>query len=307
MVKRILILGSSGLVGAALQRQLSTKGTEVVCFDIRADGAARGNILDRAQLARAMHGIDGVIHLAAVSRVLWGEQNPELCWTTNVEGIHNTLELSSESASSPWVIFASSREVYGQPDRLPASEDCPLRPVNIYGRSKLAGERLVSDAQRDGIRACTVRLSNVFGSILDHSDRVVPAFTRAAALGHQLRIDGDDHMFDFTHVDDVARGIVALTELLASECRAPPPIHFVSGVSTTLGELAQLSIRIAHSGASIRQAAPRDFDVARFVGDPTRARSLLHWRPQVDLAVGLAAMIQAFRDSACNTKTRETA
>jgi UDP-glucose 4-epimerase len=239
--------------------------------------------------------------------VLWGEQNPELCWMTNVEGIRNTLEFSNETASSPWVIFASSREVYGQPDRLPVSEDCPLRPVNIYGRSKLAGEQLVEEAQRDGIRACTIRLSNVFGSIADHSDRVVPAFARAAALGHELRVDGAEHMFDFTHVDDVARGIVALTELLASDCSVPPPIHFVSGISTTLAELAQLSIRIAQSGATIRQAIPRDFDVARFVGDPTRASCLLHWRSQLDLEKGLAAMIQAFRDTECNDKTREIA
>jgi nucleoside-diphosphate-sugar epimerase len=202
-----------------------------------------------------------------------------------------------QSARKPWLIFASSREVYGQPDVLPANEDSPLRPVNIYGSSKVEGERLVTEAQRAGLRACIIRLSNVFGSTTDHADRVVPAFARAAAFGAEMRVDGLDHTFDFTHLDDVTRGIVALIELLGSTESPPPPIHFVSGRPTTLGELAILAARIGQSGSVARSAPPRDFDVARFFGDPSRAKSLLGWQPLVGLEDGLARLIQAFRDT----------
>lgn len=307
MTHRLLITGSSGLIGSALAPALSARGIEVTLLDINAGGATRGDVRDRERVRRAISGVDGVIHLAAVSRVVWGERDPELCWSTNVVGLKNVLEACAWSPVRPWVIFASSREVYGQPESLPVTEDCPLRPVNVYGRSKVEGERLVDAARRDGLRACTIRLSNVFGSSTDHADRVVPAFARAAAFGQELRVDGADNTFDFTHRDDVVRGIVAQVELLASGGQAPPPIHLVSGSPTTLEQLATMAIRIAATGATLRHAPPRDFDVARFFGSPARAEVLLGWRPQIRLEHGLARLIAAFRDARDEVGTQEIA
>jgi nucleoside-diphosphate-sugar epimerase len=237
-----------------------------------------------------------VIHLAAVSRVIWGEREPELCRATNVGGLRNVLEAAASAPRRPWIIFASSREVYGQPEQFPTDEDCPAQPVNVYGRSKVEGELLVEAARRAGLRACTVRLSNVFGSTTDHADRVVPAFARGAASGHELRVDGADHTFDFTHVDDVAAGLAAVVDLLADGGTPPPPIHFVSGVPTTLDQLAQLAIRLSGSPSTIRYAPPRDFDVVRFFGSTLRAEHVLGWTARVSLAAGLRRLIQDFRD-----------
>lgn len=227
--------------------------------------------------------------------MIWGERQPDVCWSTNVDGLRNVLECAASSSRQSWVIFASSREVYGQPTELPVSEDAPLQPVNIYGRSKVEGEALVRVAQRDGIRACIIRLSNVFGSIDDHADRVVPAFARAASRGDELRVDGADHTFDFTYIDDVVSRIVALARLLRDQGAPPPPIHFVNGVPTTLLELAQLAIHLAGSDSAVRPAPPRDFDVARFYGSAARAQRLLNWNPTVPLKVGLQRLIEAFR------------
>ena len=204
------------------------------------------------------------------------------------------LEAAGQLAVKPWVIFASSREVYGQPELLPADEETPLRPVNVYARTKVAGEQLIAEAQHRGLRACVIRLSNVYGSTQDHPDRVVPAFARAALLGQPLRIDGCDHTFDFTHISDVVQGIAALVELLDRGAAPPPPIHFVSGVPTTLGELATLAIDIAQSDSTVTHAPPRDFDVAKFHGCPGRAQSLLGWSPRTSLRQGLAALINDF-------------
>lgn len=302
---RILITGSSGLVGTSLVSALRMAGVAVGEFDLRACGENFGDVRDRSRVRKAVEGIDGIIHLAAVSRVVWGEKTPELCWSTNVEGLRNVLDAAMDSARSPWVIFASSREVYGQPDQLPAIEDAPLRPVNVYGRSKLAGELLVAEARRAGARACTIRLSNVYGSIRDHADRVVPAFARAAANGDQLRVDGFENTFDFTHVADVTRGVMALVELLNAHTSTPPPIHFVTGRQTTLGELANLAVRLGHSSSTIRASAPRDFDVARFVGDPSRARAVLGWEPTTPLEDGVAQLICAFREARVSAELQE--
>lgn len=305
MTQRVLITGSSGLVGAALTSALRDRGLDVVWLDLRASGKARGDVRDRQRMHDAAASVDGIVHLAAISRVAWGQQDPELCWETNVDGLRNALDAAASCPQAPWLVFASSREVYGQPESLPVTEAAPRRPVNIYGRTKLEGERLVAAGRRSGVRACTVRLSNVYGSTEDHADRVIPSFAHASALGAELRVDGLDRTFDFTHVDDVVRGFVTLIEILRRGASLPPPIHFVSGRPTSLGELARLAARLGHRGSPIRPGRPRDFDVSRFVGDPSRARRLLRWEPSIPLEEGVARLVEEFRELIAGGEVQE--
>lgn len=292
----ILVTGSAGLVGTALAAHLQRRGLRIRTLDLRdPTHANRGDVRDPETVRRVISGCSGIVHLAAVSRVIWGEQDPATCRTTNIDGTRLVLDAALGSPARPWVIFASSREVYGQPPRLPVTEDAALAPINVYGHTKVAGERLVSEARSLGLRAAVVRLSNVYGSPADHRDRVVPAFVRAAVRGTQLRVEGPEHTFDFTHVDDTVRGIALLAELLEPGESPPPPIHFLTGQPTTLGELATLAVELAGTRAPIVTAPPRDFDVARFFGDPARARELLGWSPQVSLREGLARFITAVR------------
>lgn len=300
---RILVTGSEGLIGSALREALAARGMDVVGLDLLASGEERGDVRDIERVRAAMSGCAGVVHLAAVSRVVWAERDPERCWSTNVDGVRNIVD-SAIQTGRPWVVFASSREVYGQPESLPASEDSPLRPVNVYGRSKVEGERLVLAARDSGVRSGIVRLSNVYGSTRDHADRVIPAFARAAALGRRLRVDGAENTFDFTHVDDTTRGIVAFIDLQMDGAAAPPPVHFVTGTPTSLGELATLAIRLAGSDARVEHAAPRTYDVSRFHGDPTRAREMLRWTSRIDLQTGLRRLISDFRSAFYSSQQR---
>ncbi|HOO89881.1 MAG TPA: NAD-dependent epimerase/dehydratase family protein [Syntrophales bacterium] len=304
--KKVLVTGSSGLVGSALVSALVSQKAKPILFDIRAQGKAYGDIRNYEKLREAAEGVDGIIHLAAVSRVIWGEKDPVLCRDTNIGGLHNVLEVMNHAQKRPWLIFASSREVYGQPECLPVDENCPIRPVNVYGHTKVEGEELVLKARYHGFRSCVIRLSNVYGSVADYADRVIPAFSKAAAFGDAIYVEGSDNTFDFTHIDDVTRGILTLTELLETEDPAPPPIHFVSGIATTLKELAEMTIRIAQSSSKIHHKPPRAFDVARFYGNPQRANDLLGWKPKVSLEEGLSRLIQGFRDSCIMTGIQET-
>ena len=138
---RILITGSEGLAGTALRSRLETRGAEITGLDLRGRGDVRG-----ARCVRdAARGCHGIVHLAAVSRVEWGKRNPIACWDVN------TAASATAPSGRPWLVFASSREVYGRTRRLPAAEDTPLRPINVYGRSKVEGERLVEAARNVGI------------------------------------------------------------------------------------------------------------------------------------------------------------
>jgi len=296
MKPTILITGSTGLVGTALTTHLRSRGYRVLSLDLRApDLPSRADVRDPRAVRELVCDCTGVIHLAAVSRVIWGERDPELCRSTNIGGTRNLLDAALAAPRRPWLIFASSREVYGQPPTLPATEDTPLDPINVYGHTKLAGEAMLLAARDHGLRGAIVRLSNVYGSPADHHDRVVPAFVRAALAGQPLRVDGPDHTFDFTHLDDTARGIAMLATHLDHDKPPPPPIHLLTGAPTTLGQLAALTVELAATGAPITPAPPRAYDVAQFHGSPERARQLLDWTPRVTLRAGLTRLIAAIR------------
>ena len=290
----VLVTGSEGLVGRALRTSLEACGWETVGLDLRGPGSERGDVRDPRRVREALVGCRGVVHLAAVSRVIWAEHAPVSCRETNIGGVRHVLEAALEATPRPWVLFASSREVYGRSRRLPVAESAPLSPVNVYGRSKVAGERLVDGARINGLRTATVRLSNVYGSTSDHVDRVVPAFARAAAEGSAIRIDGAGCTFDFTHIDDAVRGLVAVIDQLEGS-KTLPPVHLLTGTPTTLRELATLAVSLGRNAVPIRAAPPRAFDVAHFHGDPSRAREVLGWEPRIPLREGLARLVRDFR------------
>jgi len=291
---RIGITGSRGLIGAALRSVLVGRGVEVVGFDLRATAAERGDVRDSNAVERLARACDLLVHLAAVSRVVWGEKDPALCRATNVDGTRNVLLAALRCSPAPPVIVASSREVYGQASRFPVAEDAPMRPINVYGHTKAAAEMAVEDARRDGLRVLTLRFSNVYGSVDDHPDRVAVAFARAAACGGSLRVDGAGHTFDFCHLDDCVAGIVRAIDLLCSDAPPPGPIQLVTGRPTTLGELASLAVDAGGGRASIRPGPERDYDVAHFVGSPNRARRVLGWQAHVAVEQGLARLVKAF-------------
>lgn len=277
------------MIGRHLAARLRAAGHRVREFDIRND--RREDIRDRHALARALRGVSGVVHLAAVSRVAWGERDPGLCLDTNVTALATLVELCT-GGSKPWLVFASSREVYGSTALLPVTEDAPLRPANAYGRSKMAGEAIVLAAREAGLTANICRLANVFGCACDHHDRVAMAFAGTAARGGTMRVTGGDGIFDFTAIEDVVDGLCRLIDATA-QGKQLDPIHFASGTGTSLRALAEMAARHARLPVSIVELPPRGFDVSGFVGNPARASELLGWRAQAVLEARMAKLVAA--------------
>lgn len=294
---RLAITGSSGLVGTVLETYCRRRGYDVVPFDIvRADARECEDIRDLELLKSRLASCDGVVHLAAISRVAWGEQRPDLCEGVNIEGTRVVIEaMSSGRRDPPWLLFASSREIYGDPPQPVITEDAPVAPVNVYGRSKAEGEKLVAEARRPGIRTAIIRLSNVYGGRRDHPDRAIPALIANALSGSDLRITGAGNYFDFVHVEDSVAGLMAVIEQLAAGESGLPPIHLATGVATTLEELAQLAVEVTDSNSRIIKAPARAFDVTGFCGSPARAARLLGWRPEIDVRRGVAAVAESLR------------
>src|SRR5579864_6274079 len=154
-VGKIVVTGVAGFIGSHLiDRLLADGANEVVGFDKFSRGRLEnvahlrhvsrfelieGDIRDRAAVADVLRGAGLVYHLAAQSTVMGAVRNVDYTFETNVGGTFNVLRAAVEQGV-PRVLFASSREVYGEPITLPVDEESPLLPVNSYGASKMAGE-----------------------------------------------------------------------------------------------------------------------------------------------------------------------
>lgn len=296
-MRKVLITGALGLIGSTLTNLLNNQGSVVYPVDIRMDTTNLNpiNILDTYRMKKMIQGCDGVIHLAAISRVIWGEQNPQLCRQVNVDGTRNIIEACLESPNNPWLIYASSREVYGQQDTFPVNEDCTYRPHNHYARSKIDAENLVNQAQEKGLQTSILRFSNVFGGLSDYSERVVPAFCSNALNGSPLYVNGGDSLLDFTYVDDVVKGIIQVIKLMTMQNESLPAIHFTTGKATSLLELANLAVSLCNSSSEIILKQKDSIYPSKFFGDYTRANSLLGWQPEYDMKTAILEYLEKLK------------
>lgn len=280
---RVLVTGSVGLIGRELVALMRRAAIEVVEYDI----VLGQDICDPVQLAGAIKDCDGIIHLAAVSRVAWGEADPQLCHRVNVVGTETLLAVALAKPNPPWVVFASSREVYGDPEVVPVIETAAVNPVNHYGRSKAEGEALFLKARDRGLRCAIVRLSNVYGTVHDHPDRAVPSLIWRAMSGLDIHLTGVGAYFDFVHVDDTARGLLMAAQKLAAGAALVSTVHLATGVATSLGQLTEKAIAVTGSASRIEILPARSFDVKGFCGDPACAAKVLDWVAEIDLDRGL--------------------
>lgn len=288
---RVLVTGGAGFIGHHLVPALVSRGHDVVVIDnfrrgrwrLPALAGARvvqGDIRDIDSCRAAAAGARAVVHLAAQSAVISSETDPAATIATNVTGTWNVVTAARE-AGATHLVFASSREVYGEPARLPVHEDAPLAPRNLYGASKVAGEALVSTLRGTGTAPSILRLANVVGS--GDADRVVPLWVTAAQRGQPLKVFGGTQELDFVPVATVVAAIVRLVE------RGPvgAPVNVGSGTRTSLLALADRLRAEIGSGVPVEILPPRGPEVMRFQADVRRMRALLGIEPPCDPLAGL--------------------
>jgi len=280
----VLITGSEGLIGKELSRKLEEKKINVVGYDIK-NGQ---DILDQERLEKTICDIEGVIHLAAVSRVVAGYNNPYTAVVTNVIGTTNILDIIRRKNPSCWMIFGSSREVYGESGQTVKESD-PLRPVNVYGASKSAGEYLsLCYGNNYNLRTFVVRFSNVYGGLNDHPDRVVPRFINQALANSDITVYGGNQVFDFVHLSDAVEGLIKLIQkIINNEKLEYRVFHFLTGKSLSLIELSDKIIKLIDSKSCIKYLPKREFDVDTFIGDASATMSTLGWQPKISIDEGL--------------------
>ncbi|MDE5065163.1 MULTISPECIES: NAD-dependent epimerase/dehydratase family protein [unclassified Wolbachia] len=289
----ILITGAAGLIGSTLVKKLENQGHEVISCDIRFHNNPLSFFSE--DIVPLLAKCTGIIHLAAISRVIHGELYPELCRKINVDGTMQFLGLCKSLSNKPWFIYASSREVYGEQKELPVTESASIDPINNYAKGKAFIEEQITSSK--DFNVAILRFSNVYGGLLDHNSRVIPALCINALRGDPIKIEGKECVFDFTYLDDVIEGICLTVKYLQSEKSSLPAIHLTTNSPCTLENLAKTILKVTKSDSRIDFYPPRNFDVTKFHGDFTRAKELLGWSPKHSLEVGLSKFIKSLQNN----------
>lgn len=303
----VLVAGGAGYIGSHNARLLLEQGQKVVVVDnlrtghkkslppgaifyeadIR-DGAALDAILDR-------HQIDAVLHFAASSLVAESMERPLAYFDNNVGGMISLLSAMRRHKLDK-IVFSSSAAVYGQPDKMPISEDAPLRPTNPYGESKLAMERFMHwAAEAHHMRHVILRYFNVAGAWPDGrmgedhrpESHLVPLILQVpAGLRTEIKIFGDDYptrdgtcVRDYLDVNELAEAHMLALDYLRHGGQ-PLICNLGSERGFSVREVVGAARKITGHPIPEKIAPRRPGDPAMLVASSARAREVLGWRPR---------------------------
>lgn len=228
---------------------------------------------------------DGVIHLAAVSRVAIAENDRDNCIQTNLQATKNIVD---QLPQNTWIIFSSSREVYGEPDNLPVKETDQKNPINIYGKCKLQSEEYV---QSNMNKYLIFRFSNVYGNEFDLDNRVLPLFVNKSIKDEVITIEGGEQVIDFTYIDDVVTSIITSIKLLNSGLVTKDIIHLCPGEGNSLQSVIKFLEEYLEKEIKVEVTDKRDYDVVKFIGNPEHRIKILGDREFKSLKEGLIIYI----------------
>lgn len=305
---RILITGASGQIGSNLGLRCLAAGHHVWGVDTRpniwvdafptmlhdlTDPSASQALI----AAQRRHGRpDLVVHLAAHAKVHKLVLEPRLA-LENIAMVQQALEYC-RSEQLP-VIFASSREVYGNVIRETTQEDDAdfAQAASPYAASKIAGEALVRSYGRCyGLPWLIFRLSNVYGRYdndTDRMERVIPLFARKLIAAEPLTVYGADKVLDFTHVDDCVAGLTAGIDQLTAGSIASETFNLACGQGHSLLQMAHWLAEALGRQPDIRLAPNQVGEVTRYVANISKARRVLGYEPVVPLRHGLNSVAAA--------------
>jgi len=289
---KILVTGGAGFIGHHFANRLAEHHTVFVYDNLYTGDSKRlnsnvefvkGDVTDFANLSEVSRDMDVIYHLAAISRVLESVKHPRLCFDTNVTGTFNVVEAAREHGCR--IIYASSREVYGDAQYLPVDEEHPLNPKNPYGASKLAAEHLMrAMAATYDMHYVIIRLANVYGK--GDFSRVIPTFLHNIKEGKDLVIYGSpSKIIDFIHVNDVVDALIACLDV------DEQIMNIGSGIGTTLGELADIFTSF-NTSTKVRVVEGNACEVDRYIANIDKARNHIKFKPTIKLEEGLRELAE---------------
>lgn len=313
--KDVLITGGLGFIGSNLARRLVNLGANVTLVDSLipeyggnpfnvADIEDRLNInISDVRDSHAMRHLvsdkDYLFNLAGQTSHMDSMENPYTDLDINCRAQLSILETCRAYNPDIKIVFASTRQIYGKPDYLPVDEKHLLRPTDVNGINKMAGEWyhiLYNNVY--GIRASALRLTNTFGPrmrVKDARQTFLGIWIRLLVENKPIEVWGGDQLRDFTFVDDAVEALL----LAAVRDESDGQVYNLGGCKpVTLEDLAKLLLKVNGGGEYQLREFPKDrkrIDIGDYYADDTRIRSELGWTPAVDLEDGLARSLEFYR------------
>jgi UDP-glucose 4-epimerase len=306
--KKVLITGGLGFIGSNLARALVLQGAEVTLVDslipqyggnpfnvddIRDQVAVNVcDVRDPFAMAYLLQDKDYLFNLAGQTSHMDSMTDPQTDLDINASAQLSILEACRKSNPDIKIVFASTRQLYGKPDYLPVDEKHPVRPVDVNGINKLAGEwyhLLYNNVY--GIRACALRLTNTYGPgmrVKDARQTFLGIWVRLLIENQPIKVFGDGlQLRDFNYVDDC---VVALLLAGASNQSNGKVYNLGSKEVIGLKDLADMMINLGYGGSFELIPFPAErkaIDIGDYYSDFTLISNELGWEPKVELQEGL--------------------
>ena len=315
--RRVLVTGGLGFIGSNLARRLVGYGSDVTVIDALVPGYG-GNLFNVDDLRERLHLIvDDVCDAAAIEACVEGRDfvfnlvgqvshtdsmsQPDVDLENNCRAPLAVLEACRRTNRTAHVVYSSTRQIYGRPERIPVDETHPCRPVDVNGIHKWAAEqyhRLYDEVY--GIPSAVLRLTNTYGPgvLVKHPRQgFIGWFLRKVVEGGEIEIMGDGtQVRDMNYIDDVVDALLLAAVTPAARGQiynlgSPQPV--------TLLEVAQRLIAIAGSGSLRFVPFPPErkrIDVGSVSVDYARIRADLGWQPRIGLDEGLARSVRYYQE-----------
>jgi UDP-arabinose 4-epimerase len=306
-IRRVLIAGGAGYIGSHAAKALWLAGREPIVFDDLSSGHAhavrwgplvRGDIRQADVLRAAIreHKPDAVMHFAARIEVGEGEKNPAHFYDNNVAGTLNLVRVMLEEGVRS-LVFSSTCAIYGDPDRLPLTEDLPKKPVSVYGRTKAMTEQMLEDVSRaHGLNFAALRYFNAAGADPDgdigeehdpESHLIPNALKAAVGIGGPMKLFGNDYptpdgtcIRDFVHVTDLAEAHLLAADKLAAG-GSNLQLNLGTGQGCTVQDVLKAVEKATGRPVPHTIAPRRPGDAVALYADTTNVRRELGWQPKL--------------------------
>ncbi|HJT46502.1 MAG TPA: NAD-dependent epimerase/dehydratase family protein [Chthoniobacterales bacterium] len=312
----VLVTGGLGFIGSALARRLVQLRAKITLVDslISEYGGNLFNIhdirdrvtvdvtdvRDAAAMSSLIKNRQFLFNLAGQTSHLDSMTDPITDLNINAAAQLQILEACRLHNTDLKIVFASTRQVYGRPKRLPVDESHPLNPVDVNGINKLAGEwyhLLYNDVY--GIRGCALRLTNTYGPgmrVKDARQTFLGIWIRQLIENKTIQVFGTgEQRRDFNFVTDVVEALLAAA---ASDKADGQIFNLGHHEQVNLKELAELMVRINGGGRYELIPFPEDrktIDIGDYYADFAKIENLLGWSPQVPLKEGLGKTLEYYR------------